>query len=55
MSSGHGCVEGLRQVCHDIRQPIAGMLALAGAALSEDDLPENARDCLNKIIGLAEW
>jgi hypothetical protein len=32
MSYAHGCVEGLRQARHDIRQPIAGVLALAGAA-----------------------
>jgi len=55
MSYRYACVEGLRQACHDIRQPIAGVLALAGAALSEADLPETARDCLNQIVGLAEW
>jgi C4-dicarboxylate-specific signal transduction histidine kinase len=55
MSYAHSCVDELRQACHDIRQPIAGVLALAGAALSEADLPENARDCLIKIVGLAEW
>jgi len=47
--------EGLRQACHDIRQPIAGVLALAGAALAEPDLPESARACLDQIVGLAEW
>lgn len=49
------CADELRQACHDIRQPIAGVLALAEAALTEADLPENARDYLNKIVGLAEW
>ena len=55
MSHAHGYIDGLQQACHDIRQPIAGVLALAGAALSEADLPENARDCLDQIVGLAEW
>jgi signal transduction histidine kinase len=55
MSYACGCVEGLREACHDMRQPIAGVLALAGVALAEEDLPENARNCLNKIVRLAEW
>ena len=55
MSTWYGGVEGLRQVCHDIRQPTAGVLALAGAALAEAGLPESARTRLNQIIGLAEW
>jgi hypothetical protein len=42
MSYAHGYVEGLRQACHDIRQPVAGALAPAEAALSEAGLPENA-------------
>ena len=55
MSYAHTCADELRQACHDIRQPIAGVLALAEAALSEAGLPENTRDYLNKIVGLAEW
>ena len=55
MSDVYGCLEGLPQVCHDGRQPVAGVLALAGAALAEAGLPENARTRLNQIIGLAEW
>jgi len=54
-NQAHGLVDGLRQVCHDIRQPIAGVLALAGAALCEADLPEDTRRRLNQIVGLAEW
>jgi signal transduction histidine kinase len=50
-----GSVDALREVCHDIRQPIAAVLALAGAALTEPDLPEDARSRLEQIIGLAEW
>jgi C4-dicarboxylate-specific signal transduction histidine kinase len=55
MSYADGWADELRQACHDLRQPIAGVLALAEAALSEADLSENAREFLNKIIGLAEW
>ena len=55
MSVGHEPVDGLREVCHDIRQPIAGVLALAGAALIEADLPEGARSRLEQIVELAEW
>ena len=55
MSYAHGQADELRQACHDLRQPIAGVLALAQAALSEADLPEHTREFLNEIIGLAEW
>ncbi len=55
MSDGHGPADGLREVCHDIRQPIAGVLALAGAALAEADLSEGARSRLEQIVELAEW
>jgi C4-dicarboxylate-specific signal transduction histidine kinase len=55
MSYAHGRADELRQACHDLRQPVAGVLALAEAALSEADLPEHAREFLNKIIGLTEW
>jgi signal transduction histidine kinase len=48
-------VDDVRQACHDIRQPIAGVLALAGAALAEAGLPENARSRLEQIVALAEW
>jgi two-component system sensor histidine kinase MprB len=55
MSYAHGWSDDLREACHDLRQPIAGVLALAEAALSETGLPDNMRECLNKIIGLTEW
>lgn len=55
MSDAHGSLDGLLQACHDIRQPIAGVLALAGAALAEAGLPENARSHLEQIVVLAEW
>ncbi|MBV9093703.1 MAG: hypothetical protein JO132_07485 [Streptosporangiaceae bacterium] len=55
MSDACWCMEGLREACHDIRQPIAGVLALAGAALALADLPDNARTCLDQIVELAQW
>jgi signal transduction histidine kinase len=51
----YGPATGLRQACHDIRQPIAGVLALAGAALTEVGLPEGTRSYLNRIVELAEY
>jgi signal transduction histidine kinase len=53
--AAYGAMDGQRQACHDIRQPIAGVLALAGAALAEAGLPDNARSRLEQIVGLAEW
>jgi signal transduction histidine kinase len=55
MSDACGSMNELREVCHDIRQPIAGVLALAGAALAEADLPEDTRNRLEQIMLLAEW
>jgi C4-dicarboxylate-specific signal transduction histidine kinase len=55
VSDAYGCSEELRLACHDIRQPVAGVLALAGAALTEARLPEETRACLNEIVKLAEW
>ena len=55
MDAAYVSMDGLREVCHDIRQPIAGVLALAGAALTEMDLPVNTRSRLERIIELAEW
>lgn len=55
MSDGQGAVGGLRQVCHDLRQPVAGVFALAGAALAEAGVPESVRARLEQIADLAEW
>jgi signal transduction histidine kinase len=55
MSDAYSRVEGLRQACHDIRQPVAGVLALAGAALAQTELPESVRTYLHEIVRLAEW
>jgi signal transduction histidine kinase len=55
MSDACACAHDLRQVCHDIRQPIAAVLALAGAALAEANLPTHTRSRLEQLIRLAEW
>jgi len=55
MSDAHGSVNGLREVCHDIRQPIAAVLGLAEAALTKPDLPEDTRSRLEQIIAVAQW
>jgi K+-sensing histidine kinase KdpD len=45
----------LLEACHDMRQPIAGVLALAGATLTEPGLPKAARTRLEQIMEQAEW
>lgn len=55
MDDANRTEQELLQACHDIRQPIAGILALAGAALAEAELPASVRARLNQIVGLAEW
>jgi len=55
MNGGHAPTAGLREVCHDIRQPIAGVLALAGAILAETGLSQGVRSRLEQIVELAEW
>lgn len=55
MTDVYGPMADLREVCHDIRQPIAGVLALAGAVLAEGGLSQDARSRLEHIVELAEW
>src|SRR6266576_1999160 len=50
-----GGVEVLRETCHDMRQPLAGMFALAAAALAEPGLPPAARARLEQMVEQAEW
>src|SRR6266568_4966250 len=44
----------IREVCHDLRQPVAGILALAAVALAEPGLPSPARPWLEQIVHEAE-
>ncbi len=46
---------GLQETCHDMRQPVASVFALAAAALSQPDLPQPARAYLEQIVEQAEW
>jgi signal transduction histidine kinase len=48
-------VQGLREACHDMRQPVASLLALAAAAMVDPALPETARDRLKQMVEQAEW
>lgn len=44
----------LREICHDLRQPVAGLLSLAAAALTVPRLPRAARCWLKQIVIQAE-
>lgn len=48
-------VQQLRETCHDMRQPVASVFALAAAALAEPGLPAVARGRLEQIVGQTEW
>jgi signal transduction histidine kinase len=45
----------LRGTCHDMRQPVAGVFALAAAALAEPGLPGKVRRRLEQIVEQAQW
>lgn len=56
--AGHrksGSNRQLREICHDMRQPVAGVLALAAAALDEPQVPPAALARLRLIVEQAEW
>ena len=44
----------IREICHDMRQPVAGVLFLASAALTVPELPSAARSWLEQIVTEAE-
>jgi len=48
-------VQQLRETFHDMRQPVAIVMALAAAALTVEDLPATAQHRLKQIIEQAEW
>lgn len=45
----------LREACHDMKQPLACVFALAAAALAEPDLPRSAADRLEQIVEQVRW
>jgi signal transduction histidine kinase len=51
MDEGH---ERLRETCHDMRQPVAGVMALAAAALAGPGVPGVTRSYLEQIINQAQ-
>ena len=55
VSEAADAVQQLREICHDMRQPVASVFALAAAALAEPDLPAGARQRLEQIVGQATW
>lgn len=57
LGAQHGVdtAQGLCEVCHDMRQPVAGLLALAAAALADPDVPASVRARLQEIVQQAEW
>lgn len=48
-------VQNMQETCHDMRQPVASVFALAAVALAEPGLPEAARARLEQIVQQAEW
>lgn len=54
IQDGADVAPGLREACHDMRQPVAGVLALAGAALTDPGLPRVVRERLEQIVQQAE-
>lgn len=48
-------VHRLHETCHDMRQALGGVFALAGAALAEPGLPESVRGRLEQIVEQAQW
>ncbi|NUR57861.1 MAG: HAMP domain-containing histidine kinase [Catenulispora sp.] len=47
-------LERVREVCHDLRQPVAAILMLASAAEMRPDVPERVRDVLQEIMTQTE-
>lgn len=45
----------VQQAAHDLRQPVAAVLAIASAALAEPQLPDRVRRCLEQVEAQARW
>jgi signal transduction histidine kinase len=48
-------VQQLQETCHDMREPVASVLALTAAAMAEPGVPAAVRIRLEQIAGQAEW
>jgi signal transduction histidine kinase len=55
MQVAAGFAPRLQEICHDMRQPVASVFALAAAALAEPGLPQAACARMEEIIQQAEW
>lgn len=45
----------VQQAAHDLRQPVAAVLALASAALSDEPAPDRVQQRLEQIVAEAHW
>jgi signal transduction histidine kinase len=45
----------LRETCHDMKQPLACLFALAAAALAEPGLPQSVAARLEELVEQARW
>jgi Histidine kinase-, DNA gyrase B-, and HSP90-like ATPase len=45
----------IREICHDLRQPVAAILMLVSAASCEPGLPSSVRCQLDQVTEQAEW
>jgi signal transduction histidine kinase len=54
-ASGAPDVDQLHEICHDMRQPVASILALADAVLTTATIPSAVRDRLGQVQDQAEW
>jgi C4-dicarboxylate-specific signal transduction histidine kinase len=48
-------VDRLHEICHDMRQPVASILMLADATLTDDSIPAVVRASLGRVRAQAEW
>jgi signal transduction histidine kinase len=48
-------VQRLRETCHDMRQPVASVFALAAAALAEPAISTSMRTRLEQIVEQTQW
>lgn len=54
-SSATSGIDRLREICHDMRQPVASIMVLADAALTEASVPSVVHARLDQIREQAEW
>jgi signal transduction histidine kinase len=55
LTDAHPRAGTVQQAAHDLRQPVAAVLALASAALADELAPERVRRQLEQIVTEAHW